>query len=376
MKKIIVLAIVIVAALFAGIKRLELVRAHDPVSFAKTDFASLPAWNDDNHNEALLAFLNSCQEILRRPPNNKDNTASWQAACNAAAKVNPETPEAARIFFEAWFEPYRINDASRPAGLFTGYYLPLLHASLTPDQRYHVPIYGLPNDLVKINLGLFRPTLAGVTIIAREYNHQLLPYPDRLGITQGQIDKTAKILAWADNEIDVFFAQIQGSALLQLPNGERMMISYAGTNGQPYTAIGKVLIEKNALEKKNVSMQTIRQWLEQHPLAVNEVLNRNASYVFFNLSKALIPSGSEQVPLLPMRSLAVDNSVIPLGAPLWLNTPQLQRLMIAQDTGGAIKGGARADVYWGEGNDAALNAGTMQSPGELWILLPRQGTPS
>jgi membrane-bound lytic murein transglycosylase A len=387
---LIITIVLLFAALIGGVKRLALIRPS--ISVAKASFTKLPAWNSDNHAEALTAFLHSCQEILKRDANAHATTTlitgevrDWQTACNAASKVNVALSGAARIFFETWFEPYQITDSRRPAGLFTGYYLPLLHASLVPDKHYFVPIYGLPNDLIKINLGLFRHDLDGITLIAQQRNNQLYPYPERASIIQGAINKNANILAWADNQLDVFFAQIQGSAMLELPNQQRLLISYAGTNGRPYTAIGNVLIAKNVLTKQNVSMQTIRQWLEAHPLEATAVLNQNASFVFFNLSKTMAPVGSEHVPLLPMRSLAVDNSIIPLGAPLWINTyaprktntthDKLQRLLIAQDSGGAIKGALRGDVYWGAGADAAFSAGHMQSPGQLWILLPKKGVP-
>jgi membrane-bound lytic murein transglycosylase A len=306
----------------------------------------------------------------------------WQQACLAANKIAATDLPRARMFFETWFEPYRVIDNYHRQGLFTGYYLPILHGSLQPNQHYNVPVYGLPNDLVRINLGLFKPALKGMTLIAQLRNNQLYPYPDRSQITAGAINKNARVLLWVDNPIDVFFAQIQGSALVELPNHQQLLLSYAGRNGRAYTAIGNVLLAKKALPKAMISMQTIRDWLTQNSSEANAVLNQNASYVFFNLSKAAPAIGSERVPLLPGRSLAVDNSLIPFGAPLWINTtaPQknaptapLQRLLIAQDTGGVIKGMVRGDIYWGAGEDAAYIAGHMQSSGQLWILLPRQG---
>jgi membrane-bound lytic murein transglycosylase A len=187
------------------------------------------------------------------------------------------------------------------------------------------------------------------------------------------------VLVWTDNLLDVFFAQIQGSAIVELPDHERLIINYAGTNGRAYTAIGKILLERNAIPKNNLSMQTLRIWLEQHPEEINTVLNSNASYVFFKILKNGDPLGSEQIPLLPERSLAVDTRFIPLGAPLWLSTTlpthtpsAFQHLMIAQDTGGAIKGIIRGDVYWGASEKAADIAGHMQSDGQYWILLPKR----
>ncbi|MES2218797.1 MAG: MltA domain-containing protein [Pseudomonadota bacterium] len=390
MKKLVlmVISILIVLATMASISRFS--NPNVKVTLVKTRFAQLPAWNRDHQGVALLAFQHSCQEILKRNPYtlfsnlaHAGTVGYWQQACLAADKISANDLPRARMFFETWFEPYRINDSYHRRSLFTGYYLPLLHGSLRPDQHYNVPIYALPNDLIKINLGLFKPALNGITLVAQQRNNQLYPYPARAEINAGAIIKSARVLLWADNPLDVFFAQIQGSALVELPDHQQLLISYAGTNGRPYTPIGNVLIANKVLTKKMVSMQTIRDWLTQHSNATDAVLNKNASYIFFSVTKASPAQGSEHVPLLPGRSIAVDNSVIPYGAPLWINTtaPQrnatvavpLQRLLIAQDTGGAIKGTVRGDVYWGAGEEAAYIAGHMQSAGQLWILLPRQG---
>jgi membrane-bound lytic murein transglycosylase A len=390
MKKpgLMIIGIFIVLATVAGIWHFSPPTAN--VVLTKTHFAQLPAWNKDHQGVALQAFQNSCREILKRNPSspfstlpNAGTVGDWQQACVAASKISPQDVARARLFFETWFEPYKMLDRFHGAGLFTGYYLPLLHASLQPDKQFNVPVYGLPNDLIRINLGLFKPALSGITLVAQQRNNQLYPYPARAQINAGAIAKNARVLLWADSQLDVFFAQIQGSAIVELPNHQQLLLSYAGTNGRPYTPIGNVLLAKNVLTKKTISMQTIRDWLTLHKDASDAVLNQNASYVFFNLSKVTPPQGSEHVPLLPGRSLAVDNSLIPYGAPLWLDTiaPQkdagtaapLQRLLIAQDTGGVIKGLVRGDIYWGAGDDAAYIAGHMQSAGQLWILLPRKG---
>jgi membrane-bound lytic murein transglycosylase A len=389
MKKsgLMITGIFIVLAMIAGIVHFSPPASN--VILTKTHFAQLPAWNKDHQGVALQAFQNSCREILKRDPRAKFSTlpnagtvADWQQACMAANKISAHDIARARLFFETWFEPYRLLDHYHREGLFTGYFLPLLHGSLQPDKHYNVPVYALPNDLIRINLGLFKPALTGITLVAQQRNNQLYPYPARAQINAGAIAKNARVLLWADSQLDVFFAQIQGSALVELPDHQQLLISYAGTNGRPYTPIGNILLAKNVMTKKTISMQTIRDWLTQHSEASDAVLNQNASYVFFNLSKVSPPQGSERVPLLPGRSLAVDNSLIPYGAPLWINTmaPQrnadkapLQRLLIAQDTGGVIKGLVRGDIYWGSGEDAAYIAGHMQSAGELWILLPRKG---
>jgi membrane-bound lytic murein transglycosylase A len=356
---------------------------------SKTTFAQLPAWKDDDHSDALRAFQRSCTEILKRKPDNafakfpeSGTVRDWQTICTAANQLIPNNIITARDFFEKWFEPYQVRNNLSTHGLFTGYYLPLLQGSLKPDKRFSIPIYGVPNDLVTVNLGKFHQELTGQILIAQLKNNNLYRYPDRSAINQGALHDHAEVLVWTDNLIDIFFAQIQGSAIVELPNHERFIINYAASNGLPYTAIGKILIANKAIPKENMSMQSLRTWLEKNPEQINTVLNNNASYVFFKVLRNSDPLGSEHVPLLPERSLAVDTQFIPLGAPIWLNTSLpastmnypgvYQRLLIAQDTGGAIKGIIRGDVYWGASEKAAEMAGHMQSDGQYWILLPKR----
>jgi membrane-bound lytic murein transglycosylase A len=355
-----------------------------------TTYNNLPGWSQDDHSEALVAFKHSCAAIMQLDPkkpfseknSSSGNISAWQAICQAAKKLAKNDNRSARDFFEYWFQPYRVENNLNPYGLFTGYYIPLLHASLTKDQQYTVPIYSLPRDLVKLNVADFDSELRGKIIIAKLANNQLVPYPNRAAITAGILEKNhTPVLAWGDNQVDVFFAHIQGSAMVQLTNQEKLLIGYAGNNGHPYTSIGKILIANHAIPKKAISMQTIRTWLAQHPEQVNTILNQNAAYVFFNILKDGQVLGTEHVPLTPKRSLAVDTHYIPLGAPVWLNTTlpshnqiakkPFQKLLIAQDTGAAIKGIVRGDIFWGEGNEAAYIAGQMHSQGEYWLLLPR-----
>lgn len=359
------------------------------LSLSKTSFNHLPEWQTDNQADAFQAFKQSCVEILKRNPNAPFSplhkaglVKDWQPICLAALKLKKPDKIAAQKFFETWFNPYLVKNNFNRKGLFTGYYLPLLQASLTKDKNYSVPIYGFPSDLVKVNLGLFKSTLTNYTVTGQIKNNLLFPYPDRAAISQGAIKKTAPVIAWSNNAVDVFFAQVQGSAILSLPNHQQLMIGYATDNGYPYTAIGKVLIQAHALRSSEVSMQTIRDWLVKHPEQINIILNHDASYVFFKILKNNAPIGIEQVPLTPNRSLAVDMHYIPLGAPIWLDTkipnpnPRLnhssfRHLLIAQDTGGAIKGVIRGDIYFGAGSDAIFLAGHMNQLGRYWILLPK-----
>ncbi len=354
----------------------------------QTSYGKLPGWKQDNQKEALYAFKQSCAAIMLLDPKkpfsafpSSGKVRDWQTICQASNNLVKEDNDAARQFFEYWFQPYRVENNFNPNGLFTGYYVPLIHASLKKDARFSTPIYALPNDLIKIQLNCFYPDLAGKTVTGKLENNQLMPYPDRTAINAGAIENKARVLAWSDNPVDVFFAQIQGSALVQLPNQQKFLIGYAGDNGRFYTSIGKALVAKHAIAKQAISMQAIRNWLNQHPENVNDTLNQNASYVFFQILKQDKPIGTQHVPLTPQRSLAVDTHFIPLGAPIWLNTtfPQtalknhvsFQKLLIAQDTGGAIKGIVRGDVFWGQGEEAAFSAGYMQNRGQYWVLLPR-----
>ena len=355
--------------------------------FVKTTFNRLPNWEQDNQAAALNAFKQSCTAILKKDLNldfhhipQYGKAKDWQIICLAANQIKNADNMAARKFFESWFEPYQIESNFNSRGLFTGYYLPLLHGSLKRDKQSTIPIYGLPNDLVKVNLGAFHPELGNHMLVGQLKDHALIPYPDRAAILNGSLGKKAPVLVWGKNQLDVFFAQIQGSAIVALPKHKQMMIGYASGNGQPYTAIGKVLVQNNALKKSDVSMQSIRDWLTAHPQQVNEILNQNANYVFFRILKGNQPLGTEQIPVTPERTLAVDTQYIALGAPIWLDTvvPEkvsqsipFQHLLIAQDTGGAIKGVVRGDVYWGAGEKAAYTAGHMASRGQYWVLLPR-----
>ncbi|RDI42056.1 murein transglycosylase A [Aquicella lusitana] len=355
----------------------------------KTTFNRLHGWNQDNLALAFTAFKQSCTEILKRQPDQPfgppqaASVRDWQTICYAANRLKTINMITARQFFENWFEPYLVKNGSSTQGLFTGYYLPLLFVNLQKNGQYTVPIYGLPNDLVQVNLGEFQPAFKGKSIVGQLKNHRLRPYPDRQAIETGAIDGKAKVLFWSNNAIDVFFAQIQGSAMVQLPNHQQLLIGYAGHNGRPYTAIGSVLVANHALDKQHLSMDAIRAWLTEHPDQTQPVLNHNASYVFFKVLKGHDPLGTEHVPLTTGRSLAVDKRYLPLGAPIWLETDRplypskeatvpLRQLFIAQDTGGAINGIVRGDVYWGAGEKAAFVAGHMKSIGQYWILLPKK----
>lgn len=354
----------------------------------KTSFSHLPNWQSDEQTQAFNAFQQSCHEILKRNPNNafsylqqSGNNQQWQDICLAANNLINPNAISIKQFFEEWFEPYYVLNNFNPYGKFTGYYLPILQGKLIRDKNYSIPIYSVPNDLIKVNLGLFNPQLHGKYIVGQLKDNTLIPYPDRASINNNAVKSKAKVIIWSNDPIDLFFAQIQGSAIVELPTHQQLLIGYAADNGHHYTAIGKVLLENNALTKQNISLQSIRNWLLQHPTQINDILNQDQSYVFFKIIGKGGPTGKEGVPLTAQGSLAIDNNYIPLGVPIWLNTeiPQMNsdqlkpfnHLLIAQDVGGAIKGIVRGDVYWGEGDQAAFIAGHMNSSGKYWMLLPK-----
>lgn len=343
-------------------------------------FGDLPGWGEDSAQQALPALSKSCERIFKKPPAESfgllpeaGTYGDWQEICRELLLVPPENQQAFREFFEHHFQPYAATAEGNPHGLFTGYYEASLRGSRTRHGLYVHPLYTRPDDLVMVDLGEFREELKGQRIAGRVQDGQLKPYEDRAAIVAGRWPHNDKALVWVDNAVDAFYVQIQGSGVVQLDDGTALRIGYAGQNGYIYYAIGRELVKRGALTKDNVSMQAIRDWLEKNPAEVADVMNTNKSYVFFKTLEGDGPEGGEGVALTPGRSLAVDHSKIPYGVPVWLETdqPSLRRLMVAQDTGGAIRGAVRGDVFWGYGPQAEAMAGPMKSQGRYWLLLPR-----
>ncbi len=349
-------------------------------------FSDVAGWQSDNQAESLAAFVKSCARMMKMPPE-KDlgiagNARDWQAVC--ANIPSAMTTDTARQFYEMNFVPYLASNNGDEDGLFTGYYEASLRGSSVQTGVYQTPIRARPSDLVMVNLGDFRPELKGQRIAGRVNDSgQLKPYENRTDIETGKLPKDMdQPLYWVDSAVDAFFLQIQGSGVVTLPDGGAQRIGYDGQNGYPYTAIGKELIARGALNKENVSMQTIRAWFAAHPDEAVDIMRSNQSYVFFKKLDTASPVGAEGLPLTPERSMAVDHSIWPYGLPMFVNAappedgaPAIHRLMVAQDTGGAIIGVVRGDVFWGYGEKAAHNAGLMKSKGRLWVLLPKSVTP-
>jgi len=308
------------------------------------------------------------------PPVLHLTAADWRPACLAAPQVAPGD-DRARAFFEHYFAPYLVGSNGDADGLFTGYYEPLLKGSRERSGTYQTPILRRPSDLVMVELGRFRPAWRGERIAGRVVDGNLVPYASRAEIEHGALDPMHLEILWVDDPVAAFFLQVQGSGRVTLPDGSIVRLGYDGQNGQTYVAIGRLLVARGALPLDAVSLQSISAWIKAHPEAGAKLMDENPSYVFFKELEGDGPLGAEGVVLTPGRSLAVDRSFVPLGAPLFLdasdNGTALKRLMIAQDTGGAISGPVRGDVFWGFGDEAEARAGGMRARGRYYLLLPR-----
>ncbi len=341
----------------------------------------LPGWNEDHHAEAWPALLQQCKVLPRKKP-------QWEKLCLDAETLGDIDDETARRFFESRFSPHRIiptnkKDGSPGTGLVTGYYEPLLNGSLSRHGDYQYPLYAVPDDLLRIDLAGLYPELSKMKLRGRVEGKKIIAYHDRASIDNEDSPLWGKELVWIDDPVAVFFLHIQGSGRIHMDDGSMMAVGYADQNGLPYTSIGKILIERDEVAREDISLFTIQQWLQQNPQKARALLEENRSYIFFSIrdNPDENPRGSLNVPLTPSRSIAVDPSNIPLGSPVWLDTSYpretehtLQRLTFAQDTGGAIKGYARADMFWGNGEMAEKLAGEMKQEAELYVLLPLDKT--
>ena len=344
---------------------------------------ALPGWNDDRVDEAWPAFRAGCAALVASDATN----ALWQGPCSAAGSLAPIDQGTVRKFFEAHFIPYRVEAADgRDTGMVTGYYEPLLDGSRVRSERYSVPLYAAPDDLLTIDLTDLYPELKGKRLRGRVEGRRVVPYWSRAEIENGTAPVADKALVYVGDPVDAFFLQIQGSGRVRLAEGGVIRVGYADQNGQPYHSIGRILVERGELPLERASLQGIRDWGRRNPEKLGPLLDENPSYVFFRevappapgTLEAEIdgPFGSLGVPLLRERTIAVDPRSVPLGAPVYLattyplSTRALDRLVLAQDTGGAIRGAVRADFFWGFGDDAEEQAGRMRQDGRMWLLWP------
>ena len=336
-------------------------QAHPGLERISEDFRRLPGWANDDHAQALPAVQRTCRWVDAQPQGKAlgphpaaGTTAEWRPICAAARNLPANDSEAARRFFEEHFTPVSLSEGQE--GLFTGYYEIELRGSWTRTDRYNVPIYRAP-----------KRTKKGI--------------PTRARITEGALKGKGLEIMWVDDPIDAFFLEIQGSGRVQMTDGSVVGLGYAGQNGHSYYPIGRYLIDQSIATPEQVSLQLIRRWLKENPAQAKRVMNLNPSYVFFQKRPDVGARGARNTLLTAGRSLAVDAEHIPLGAPLWLevtNAPvpggEIKRLVVAQDTGGAIKGPVRGDLFWGHGSEAEEGAGVMKAKGRYTMLAPRNAS--
>ncbi|MGQ4274319.1 murein transglycosylase A [Terrihabitans sp. B22-R8] len=318
-----------------------------------TAFEALPDWAADDHPAAFEVFRKSCAKPVSPTPVMKGR--SLRAPCQVAQALGRADKASARTFFEQHFQPFRVRPPSG-AGFLTGYYEPEFSGSRRRNARHVAPLLAMPKALPK-------------------------PAPDRGAIEAGALKNTAQPLVWLD-PVDAFFVHIQGSARIRMEDGSVLRVAFAGRNGLPFTAIGKILVDRGELTREEVSMQTIRAWMLAHPAEAPALMRQNRSYIFFRIDSregSQGPLGAQQVPLTAGRSLAVDRAAWQLGLPVWISgqlpvgngEAQISRLMVAQDTGAAIKGPARGDIFVGSGDAAGHIAGLTKHPADFVVLLPR-----
>jgi membrane-bound lytic murein transglycosylase A len=343
-------------------------------------FAELPGWADDPVAEAWPAFLAGCRAILAQ-----DATASlWSAPCAASIAVDARDSASVRAFFEKYFSAYQaLAPDGTDSGVVTGYYEPLLDGSRLRTEQHRYPLYAPPDDLLTVDLSGLYPELKDKRVRGRLDGKRVVPYWPRADIENGKAAVAGKELVFVDDAVEAFFLQIQGSGRIRLAEGGIVRLGYADQNGHPFRSVARILIESGALTPGQATMQGIKAWARAHPGELPALLDENPSYVFFrevtpDPSFAIDgPIGTLGVPLAAERAIAVDPRSIPLGAPVFLATTwplsdrPLNRLMLAQDTGGAIRGALRADFFWGFGDEAAREAGRMKQQGRMWVLWPK-----
>lgn len=349
------------------------------ISLQMAEFSELKGFADDRLSETAPAFAKSCEIILKNPKSLnqgavKIDAASYQAVCRNFLEQKPQTDEEMRQFVQTNFKPYRVLYNLNPKGRFTSYYEAEIKASKHKHGKYAYPVYGRPQDLIEVNLRDFDKSLPDRRLVMRVENQKGKPYYTRAQIEQTNMN--APVILWADDPVDIFLMQIQGSAVAALDDGSFVRVSYADNNGHTFVGIGSVLLKKGLLKPGQASMDKIRDWLKANPQQAKINMAENPRFIFHRLSDADGPVGAMGATLTAGRSMAVDPAYMPLGSLLWLETSApdgtpLHKMMAAQDIGGAIKGAVRGDYFWGHGEEALLSAGKMNSAGQYYILIPK-----
>jgi membrane-bound lytic murein transglycosylase A len=364
---------------------------HDQMTLTKAKFSELPGWADDHLAEAVPSFLRSCErlaELKDTDPVGVDGhgglAKQWRSACAAATKLKPGDNAAAKTFWETEFAAFTVAGKAGTAGKLTGFDVQEMHASRKQHGKFQVPILGRPADLVMIDLGKFVKDGHGRHLWGRlNKDGELEPFPTRVEIRKGALATQKLELMWADDPVDVLFAQIEGSAKAKMDDGSEVWLEFAGKNGRAYEGVGGVLKRKGELKKPGSgTMQGIRKWFVDHAARFDEIVDDDASYVFFKESKEPGAVGSQKVILTAERSMAVDRAFIAMSTPVFVDTKApvvgklgttapWQHLLIAQDTGAGIQGAVRGDIYWGDDRDAEERGGRMGGSGRYWVLLPK-----
>ena len=357
--------------------------------YVPAEWTDLDGWVDDDHAAAFATFLSSCRGLAVKPqplPEMTDVALALREVCRTAEASVPLNDAAAREFFEQNFRPIRISKLGKTDGFLTGYYEPIIEGSRVPTAEFHAPLYRRPPNLVASGwrkLGDAFPS-RGVKVGRRVGRRFIVPYYTRAEIEDGALNGWHLEICYLRSEADVLFAQIEGSARIRLEDGSILRVNYDSYNGWPYTPVGRALLDRGIMTAKEMSMQRIRQWMAANPDEAKEIRRQNNSYVFFrvaDLANEEEPMGAEGVPLVPGRSIAVDRLLHAYGTPFFIEADlpiansrvatKFRRLVVAQDTGSAIVGPARADIYFGAGDEAAAIAGRIKNSGRFFMLLPR-----
>jgi len=326
----------------------------------------------DEASQAWPAWLHGCEKLIKKN--------DWKIPCEEARNLSSPSSMEVINYLHTYFNLYKAkNEDGSSKGLITGYYQPLLKGSRAKTKKYKIPLYSPPLDLITVELSEIYPELKYKRLRGRVEGNKLIPYLTRKEISKKDYPLQGNELLWVENSVESFFLEIQGSGVIKFEDGSTTQVGYADQNGHPYRSLGLALIRKGELKRHKVSMQSIKAWAKKNKRKLQKFLNANPSTVFFReLPRGLPgPIGALGVPISSERSVAIDRKFIPLGAPIFLTTTEpnsnvsLNKLMIAQDTGGAINGGVRADFYWGQGKIAGSRAGSMKQSGEIWVMLPK-----
>lgn len=365
MKQIVPLLIIFLAFSGCSVKSYVEHESLPKTKLVFSDFNDLPNWEEESYDIALRDFQNSCQTNRTKK--------IYSDLCSEAEDMNNSSHSMIKDFFILNFTPYEVHtEEGKEQGLLTGYYEPYLRGSRTKHDQYIYPVYETPKDLISVDLSSVYPDLKNYRLRGRLEGNKLVPYHTRE--ESSKIDVDANIICYVDNKIDLFFLEVQGSGRIVLDTNETIFIGYDNQNGHKYESIGRYLVDKGEIPLEKVSLQSIRKWFDENPYRVDEVLNHNNSVVYFR-ERDQKATGSLGIPLTPKRSIAVDKRYIPLGSMLYCNAEQnatkFSHIVQAQDTGGAIKGAIRADMFLGFGDDARNVAGRLKAPLKLWIFLPK-----